>query len=125
MTLYGVVELMGHRTRAGAISDAQMGGATLLRIEHPTRADHTGEEPLAEFYAPAAIFSIRPCSADEACKVAAWAWAETDARPALNAAFGEVMDEELEDDDDEDEPCGCDSGACPECDRRTGVEEPF
>lgn len=42
MTLFAVVELMGHRTRAGAISDATMGGATLLRIEHPTRVDLAG-----------------------------------------------------------------------------------
>lgn len=28
--------------------DATIGGASLLRIEHPTRADHGGEDPLAE-----------------------------------------------------------------------------
>ena len=102
MTLFAVVELMGHRTRAGAISDAQMGGATLLRIEHPSRADHTGAEPLAEFYAPAAIFSIRPCSEDEAVKVAAWSWAEAPTRPALGPAFADRMDE-----DEERDVCGC------------------
>lgn len=79
---WAVVEIMGHRTRAGLISDITIGGATMLRIEHPTRAGHTGEDPLEEFYAPTAIFSIRPCSQDEAISVAAWAWA---APPALVA----------------------------------------
>lgn len=97
--MYAVVELMGHRTRAGVVSDAQMGGATLLRIEHPTRADHTGSDPLAEFYAPSAIFSIRPCSAEEAAAVAGWAWPDKVARPALGPAFDELVD--IDDDEDE------------------------
>jgi hypothetical protein len=49
--VYAVVEIMGRRTRAGMVSDATLGGATLLRIEHPTRADYSGEEPLTEYYA--------------------------------------------------------------------------
>jgi hypothetical protein len=116
MTMFGIVEIMGHRTRAGAISDAQMGGATLLRIEHPTRVDHTGAEPLAEFYAPAAIFSIRPCSEDEATKVAAWAWAEAVQRPALGPAFDDVMD------DEDDLVCTCVGDHEPGCQL---AEEPF
>jgi hypothetical protein len=92
MTMHAVVELMGHRTRAGAISDAQMGGATLLRIEHPSRADHTGAGQLTEYYAPSAIFSIRPCSAEEAAVVAGWAWGEQVSRPALGPAFAEMVE---------------------------------
>jgi hypothetical protein len=102
MTMFAVVELMGHRTRAGAVSDAQMGGATLLRIEHPTRANHTAEEPLAEYYAPAAIFSIRPCSEEEATKVAAWAWTEPGPRLALSPPLEALVDE---DDDDYVDAC--------------------
>jgi hypothetical protein len=116
MTMFGIVEIMGHRTRAGAISDAQMGGATLLRIEHPTRADHTGLEPLAEFYAPAAIFSIQPCSEEEATKVAGWAWAEAVQRPALGPAFDDVMD------DEDDLVCTCVGDHEPGCQL---AEEPF
>lgn len=110
MTLFAVVELMGHRTRAGAISDATMGGATLLRIEHPARADHTGAGPLAEFYAPAAIFSIRPCSEEEATKVATWAWAEAVSRPALGPAFRELVDAEIVDDVESEWLCECPTG---------------
>lgn len=97
MTLFAVVEVMGRRTRAGVISDAQIGGATLLRIEHPTRADFSGAEPLTEFYAPQAIFAIRPCSQEEAEKVATWAWPEPRSLPELDPAFAEA----IEVDDDE------------------------
>lgn len=92
--MWGVVEIMGHRTRAGALSDATIGGATMLRIEHPTRADHSGDEPLTEYYAPSAIFAIRPCSQQEAADVASWAWPDRTARPALSPAFGELVDDD-------------------------------
>lgn len=95
-SLFAVVEIMGRRTRAGRIADAQMGGATLLRIEHPTRTDHTGEAPLVEYYAASSIFAIRPCSQEEAEQVARWAWSAPAERPALSPAFEELVD----DDDD-------------------------
>lgn len=121
MTLFAVVELMGHRTRAGAISDAQLGGATLLRIEHPTRADHSGAEPLTEYYAPSAIFSIRPCSQEEATKVAGWSWAEPASRLALSPALEAFVDE----DEDDDLVCACISpGHEPGC-QLYDAEQPF
>lgn len=98
MIVFAVVEIMGRRTRAGAISDAQMGGATLLRIEHPGAADHTGTEPLTEYYAPQAIFAIRPCSQEDAAKVAAWSWPSGPATPELSPAFDDYVD------DDDDAP---------------------
>ncbi|MDQ2727546.1 MAG: hypothetical protein M3Y91_06720 [Actinomycetota bacterium] len=102
--LYAVVEIMGRRTRAGMISDAQMGGTTLLRIEHPTRADHTGAEAVAEYYSAQSIFAIRPCSADEAAAVARWAWPEPrPAQPALAPAFADLIDDVDDVDDDEGE----------------------
>lgn len=103
--MWAIVEIMGRRTRAGLISDTQIGGATLLRIEHPTRADHTGEEPLAEYYAPQAIFAIRPCSREDAERVAGWAWTAPVDPPALSPAFADVVDDydDLDDHDDEEE----------------------
>lgn len=98
---YAIVEIMGRRTRAGVISDAQLGGATLLRIEHPTAADHTGAEPLTEYYAPQSIFGIRPCSQEEAIAVCRWAWPEpTPATRELAAPLGDLVDAEIEDDYD-------------------------
>lgn len=100
---FAVVEIMGRRTRAGVISDAQLGGQTLLRIEHPTRADHTGEEPLTEYYAGTAIFAVRPCSRDEAERVAQWAWPELSRQvPELpSAAEAHIYDDDGYPDDDE------------------------
>jgi hypothetical protein len=93
--LWAIVEIMGRRTRAGMISDAQLGGATLLRIEHPTVADHGGEDPLTEYYAPAAVFAIRPCSHADAVAVAAWAWpGPRSLKPELAPVF------DIDDDDD-------------------------
>lgn len=98
--MFAVVEIMGRRTRAGAISDAQLGGATLLRIEHPSAADHTGDEPLAEYYAPQAIFAIRPCSQEDATKVAAWAWPTGETRAELPAGADGLIDDDYDDDDE-------------------------
>ena len=99
--LWGVVEIMGHRTRAGMLSDTQIGGATMLRIEHPTLPDHTGVEPLTEYYTPSAIFAIRPCSQEDATKVAESYWRAPKAVPAaLCAAFDEVVDDEWDDDEE-------------------------
>ena len=128
--MWGVVEIMGRRTRAGALSDATIGGATLLRIEHPTRKDHTGEDPLAEYYSASAIFAIRPCSEEEAAAVAGWAWPERTVRPALSPAFGEFVDgDEVDAELVDDDRCDCDEDGCPECDNRHAAEqsheEPF
>ena len=98
--MFAVVEIMGHRTRAGAISDATIGGATLLRIEHPILADESGEEPLTEYYAPQAIFSIRPCSADEAEQVAKWAWAANRQAALASPELAELVEAVTVDDED-------------------------
>lgn len=94
--IYAVVEIFGRRQRAGIISDATMGGATMLRVQHPSRLDYKGD-PLAEFYLPGALFAVRPCSPEEANAINAWAWPEPSTTPALPAAVGEVW----EDPDDE------------------------
>lgn len=100
--MFAIVEIMGHRTRAGAISDATLGGAAMLRIEHPSARDHTGEEPFTEYYAPQAIFAVRPCSEKEAADHADRYWyTGTQQREALPAA---AMDAEIIDDDLDEEP---------------------
>jgi hypothetical protein len=98
--IWAVVEILGHRTRAGLISDASMGGATLLRIEHPDTADCTGAEPLVEYYAPAALFAIRPCSKEEASRVAGLYWMALAPRE-LDAAFDDYtfLPDDLDDED--------------------------
>lgn len=109
-TIYAIVEIMGRRQRAGAISDATVGGATMLRVEHPTRTDHNGE-PLAEYYSPQALFAVRPCSREQAEAVNQWAWPEPSTRPALPAAAEDAMEEACGN-------CGAplnDRGFCEDC----------
>lgn len=89
LNLYAVVEIMGHRTRPGIVSDAQMGGATFLRIEHPT------EPAMVELYGAQAIFGIRPCDRDEAIRLARFHWkTEADRTLRALASIGDYDDEE-------------------------------
>lgn len=125
---WAIVEIMGHRTRAGAISDATIGGATFLMIEHPSAVDHTGEEPLTEYYAPSAIFAIRPCSHEQAIEAAKYWRPIQSGPPALGPGLDELVDIEIVDDFDDEEYydgdieaprscriCGCtDDDACAE-----------
>lgn len=101
---FGVVEIMGHRVRAGELSEATIGGAVLLRVTHPELHNDQGEL-LTEFYAPQSIFCIRPCSEAEARAAAAYSWPTHSPRPALAAPFDDLLDEDddaLEDFDEVD-----------------------
>lgn len=98
--MWAVVEIMGRRQRAGRISDATMGGATLLRVEHPTRVDDEGQ-PVAEYYSPAALFAIRPCTEAEAIAANRWSW--PDPRPELGPGLPAELEEYVDDDSDSDD----------------------
>lgn len=97
---WAIVELMGHRVRAGSLSDITIGGATLLRIQHPTVADHDGQEPLTECYSPSALFSIRPCSREQATQWAEARWQRNTPTPALGELTA-VADSDLWTDTDD------------------------
>jgi hypothetical protein len=93
--MWAIVEIMGHRVRAGRCSDTQFGGATMLRIEHPTATTDDGE-PVFELYSSAAIFAARPCTEMEAASAAAHAWYIRDA--TMTAIPAAIVDH-IEDDD--------------------------
>ncbi len=75
---WGDLELMGHRRRIGFIEEDELAGRRMLRIRSLQRADRApglGEPtpPLElaedwEIYSPAAVFSFRPLTEDEARK---------------------------------------------------------
>jgi hypothetical protein len=94
---WAIVEIMGHKVRAGSIADAHIGGATLLRIQHPSVADHDKTGPLTECYGPAALFSVRPCSRDEATDWAERRWRTSRPTPT----FGEIRALDAADIDDD------------------------
>lgn len=67
---WAIVELMGHRTRAGLASEIEIAGGKMLRIEIPIATD--GEAVAAtELYSIGAIYSLRPCTEDVARAMAA------------------------------------------------------
>ena len=97
---WAVVEIMGHRTRAGRLSDHQLGGATFLRIDHPA------EDGRFELYNASSIFGIRPCDRATAERVAGNTWpAPLPDMPILPSAAHGYVDGDDDDlyVDDEDE----------------------
>lgn len=62
-----IVEIMGHRRLGGYVTEQQIAGAGFLRIDVPG-PDGT---PLAtQFYPPASVYAITPCSEEAARAVA-------------------------------------------------------
>ena len=63
---WAILELMGHRQRAGQVKEVEVAGGKLLRIDIPT-AD-AGD--VTEFYGCSAIYALRPCTEEIARQVA-------------------------------------------------------
>ena len=55
---WAVVELMGHRRLAGFVTEQEVFGAGLLRIDVPGE----GDAMTTQFYSPAALYSLTPVS---------------------------------------------------------------
>jgi hypothetical protein len=55
---WAVLELMGHRQRAGYVKDVEMFGGKLLRIDIPVETETT----VTEFYGCSSIYALRPCT---------------------------------------------------------------
>jgi hypothetical protein len=61
-TYWAIVELMGHRQRAGLCQEVEQFGAKMLRIDIPA-----GEtEFVTEFYGGGSIYALRPASEEVA-----------------------------------------------------------
>ena len=63
---WAIVELMGHRRRAGVVREVEQFGTRLLRIDSPA-----GEDLVTEFYGGGAIYALRPCTEEVARALAA------------------------------------------------------
>jgi hypothetical protein len=59
MDTWAILELMGHRTRAGHVSEVELFGSKMLRLDIPG-----AERP--EYYMAAAIYGFRVCTEEEA-----------------------------------------------------------
>lgn len=112
---WAIVELMGHQKIAGYVTEIQMGGSSLLRVDVPEIKTVPG---FTRIFNPSALYAINPCteemavSAAESIKskpimefdmqrmIAKMVDAEVERRMALPE--GE-MDEDLGDDFDDDD----------------------
>ncbi|MGI5223553.1 hypothetical protein [Actinoallomurus sp. CA-142502] len=61
---WAILELLGHRRLAGRVTEAQIAGASFLRIDVPS------EPPATQFYAPGAVYAITPTTEEIARAVA-------------------------------------------------------
>lgn len=105
---WAIVEIMGHRRHAGAISEVQRFGASMLRIDVP------GHEPgsiyATHYFGGPAIFSIRPCTEARArqearYEIGAAPPALADYRPqTVEADFAEIDDGDDDSGEGADDP---------------------
>jgi hypothetical protein len=63
---WAVLELMGHRRRAGMVEEVEIAGGKLLRIDIPTSGGN-----VTELYGCSAIYALRPVSEEIARRAAA------------------------------------------------------
>jgi hypothetical protein len=56
---WAMVELMGHRERAGRVCEVEIAGARMLQIDIPT---DNPEVFVTEFYGGTAIYCLTPCA---------------------------------------------------------------
>ena len=59
---WAILELMGHRRRAGFVEEVEIAGGKLLRIDIHGDADQV----VTEFYGCSSIYSLRPVSEEVA-----------------------------------------------------------
>lgn len=101
---WAIVELMGHRQRAGLCREVEQFGAKMLRIDIPTEGD---PQFVTEFYGGSSIYALRPAEEDVARSVAARLG---DPRPVAPVSYrlpappvADPGDEYLGDEDEDDQ----------------------
>lgn len=70
---WAVLELFGHRTLAGKVTEQAIGGCTFVRVDVPpirVEGEGTVRDGFCKFLGQAAIYSITPCS-EEIARAAA------------------------------------------------------
>lgn len=65
---WAIVELFGHQKIAGLVTNAQIGGATFIRVDVPKVEGKSNE--FTRFYNPSAVYGINPVSEEIAKQMA-------------------------------------------------------
>lgn len=92
---WGVVEIMGHRSLAGKISEQELFGSKFLRVDIPVEDAGDGPPMVTQFYGGAAVFSLLPTSEEVARRSA------RTMRPDQVHVYGLPRPRVVVDDDDE------------------------
>lgn len=72
--MWAVVEIMGRRAYAGLVSETELAGAKLIKVEVPEVPAEAGIPGIPAFFklfSPSALYGITPCTEDEARRWAA------------------------------------------------------
>jgi len=105
---WATVELLGHRQRAGYVTEVTRFGAAMLHIDLPAKL--WGGDPDAwEEYAPAALYGLHPVNG-EAVRLR---WEQD--RRWRQERLARVLTAGDDDDPDGDETCGCGDPDCIGC----------
>ena len=64
---WAVLELMGHRRLAGKVTEEQIAGAGVLRLDVP---GEDGQPGVTQYYSPSALYCITPTTEEIARKIA-------------------------------------------------------
>lgn len=84
---WGILELMGHRQRPGFITEVEMAGTKMLRVDIPVSKDDAGQDViLTEYYGGQSVYALRPCTEDVAREQMEWM---SDPRPVRPMDFRE------------------------------------
>lgn len=65
---WAVLELMGHRRLAGLVTDEEVFGVSLMRLDIPGQ---DGEKPITQYYSPSSLYCLTPTTEEVARSVAA------------------------------------------------------
>lgn len=69
---WAVLELMGHRRLGGLVSEAELAGAKLIRIDVPGRDAAGAPNMTTQFYSPTALYCLTPTTEEVARAVASY-----------------------------------------------------
>ena len=60
---YAILELLGHRQRPGFVTEVEVAGSKMLRVDVPMGKDEAGQDvTLTEYYSGSALYALRPCT---------------------------------------------------------------
>lgn len=104
---WALVELMGHRTRAGRVTEVEAFGTKLLRLDIPVAGEGEETEFVSEHYSGSAIYCLTPATEEFARALARRMGDPRPVAPMTHRlpSYAEADEADFHDiDDDDDRP---------------------